>query len=459
MTEQPPRPRRLRFWPWLVLALTTIPAVWYVFDYENDIDPELPRVMRPTFSPYPPAAYRFAEACDTIDHVAVYVSSAALVLAVWGWFRNPRERLWLAAVAVSAAAFWHAATPAPLADGWYGLGWRTVFDSRAPATNRGILAGAAAMVVLVVVRALIERPARWAWTTARARGILGLLSAAAILMVVRQVGWLDWEPIGFWPRWFYVWGLFAWAFALVRVVPAAPPRWSRAVVLGIMVLISLGVDFSGRGLFWYQRPIARLKEVVPGRIYLSAMPTYLGLQLAQPRYHFRTIINLYPEHTPEQSPYWREELRFAREHGLNYFGNESPDGTGGEEFVARTLELSRDPKTWPILVHCHASMDRSPAWVGIYRFVVQGWPLVDALREIERHRGLRPRAAVTVLYTQILPKIAPERCAQDPTFAILKECAAGSGEPEAQLALRPRPENPPEETRRSAEASSSGVNR
>ena len=131
MIEHQPRPSRLRFWPWLVLALTTIPAVWYVFDYENDIDPELPEVVRPTFSTYPPAAYRFAEACDTIDHVAVYVSSAAMVLAAWGWLRNPRERLWLAALAVSAAGFWHAATPAPLADGWYGLGWRTIFDARA----------------------------------------------------------------------------------------------------------------------------------------------------------------------------------------------------------------------------------------------------------------------------------------------------------------------------------------
>ena len=437
MMERPPRASRLRFWPWLVLALTTIPAVWYVFDYENDIDPELPRVVRPTFSPYPPAAYRFAEACDTIDHVAVYVSSAALVLAVWGWLRNPRERLWLAAVALSAAGFWHAATPAPLADGWYGLGWRTIFDARAPVANRLILAG------LAVGRggdrrsgppgtALSLRPGARLAT----HGILGLLIAAAILMVMRQVGWLDWEPIGFWPRWFYVWGLFAWAFALVRVVPAAPPRWSRAAIVGLMVLVSLGLDFTGRGLFWYQRPIARLKEVVPGRLYLSAMPTYLGLQLAQQRYHFRTIINLYPELTPEQSPHWHDELRFAREHGLNYVGNESQDGTGGEDFVARTLELSRDPKTWPILVHCHASMDRSPAWVGIYRFVVQGWPLVDALREIERHRGLRPKAAVTVLYTQILPKIAPERCAEDPTFALLKECAAGSGGPDAQVALR-----------------------
>ena len=362
-------------------------------------------------------------------------------------------------MALSAAGFWHAATPGPLADGWYGLGWRTIFDPRAPAANRLILAALAAGVTAIVARALTHQPFRSAWNAARAHGVLGLLIVAAVLMVARQVGWFDWEPIGFWPRWFYVWGLFAWAFALVKVVPAAPPRWSRALIVGLMVLVSLGLDFTGRGLFWYQRPIARLREVVPGRLYLSAMPTYLGLKLAQDRYHFRTIINLFPEYTPERSPHWKDELRFAREHGLNYVGNESPEGAGGEDFVAQTLELSRKPEAWPILVHCHASMDRSPAWVGIYRFVVQGWPLVDALREIERHRGRRPKAAVTVLYTHLLPKIAPERCTQDPTFAILKECAAGSGEPEAQFALRPRPENPSEGTRRSAEASSSGVNR
>jgi Tyrosine phosphatase family len=450
MTDRPPRESSLRFWPWLVLALTTIPAVWYVFDYENDIDPELPRVVRPTFSTYPPPAYRFAEACDTIDHVAVYVSSAALVLAVWGWLRCPRSRLWLAGVALSAAGFWHAATPAPLADGWYGLGWRTIVDARAPISNRLILASLAALFVVIVLRALLERPLRSSWACARGHGILGLLIAASTLMIMRQVGWLDWEPFGFWPRWFYVWGLFAWAFAIVKVVPPAPARWSRTAIVTLMMMISLGLDFTGRGLFWYQRPIARLKEVIPGRLYLSAMPTYRGLQLAQPRYHFRTIINLYPELTPEQSPHWHDELQFVHEHGLTYVGNESSDGTGGEDFVARTIELSRDPSTWPILVHCHASMDRSPAWVGIYRFVVEGWPLADAIREIERHRGLRPKAAVTVLYTQILPKIAPELCAQDPTFALLKECAADSTLPEPRMAVRPGPADIRDDKRGSA---------
>jgi hypothetical protein len=421
----------------LVLALLPVPAVWYVVDYENDIDPELPQVVRPTFSRYPPPAYRFAEACDTIDHVAVYVSSAALVLAAWGWFRNPHARLWMAAVALSAACFWHAATPGPLADGWYGLGWRTIFDPRAPTANRMILAGLALTLAAIVVRAVREWSPRSAYSTARAHETFGLLIAAVGLLAIRQCGWLDWEPLGFWPRWFYVWGLFAWAFALVKVVPPAPAGWSRGAVIGIMVVVSLCLDFTGRGLFWYQRPLARLREVVPGRLYISAMPTYIGLQLAQNRYHFRTIINLYPEYTAEQSPHWPDELRFAREQGLNYVGNASRDGKGGEDFVARTIALSRDPQSWPILVHCHASMDRSPAWMGIYRFVVQGWPLADALREIERHRGLRPKAAVTVLYTQILPMIAPERCAQDPTFALLKQYAAGAGPSDDRLATGP----------------------
>ena len=125
--------RRLRaLWPWLVLALATMPAIWYVLDYESDIDPEFPRVVRPTFNTYPPPAYRFAEPGDTIDHIAIYVVSAALVISAWGLFRSDRKRLWTASLALSLAGFWHAATPGPLLDGWHGLGWRVMLDPSAP---------------------------------------------------------------------------------------------------------------------------------------------------------------------------------------------------------------------------------------------------------------------------------------------------------------------------------------
>ena len=80
-------------------------------------------------------------------------------------------------------------------------------------------------------------------------------------------------------------------------------------------------------------------------------------------------------------------------------------------------------------------MDRSPAWVGLYRFVIQGWPLADALRELEHHRGLRPKASVTLLYNRMLPQLAPERCASDPTARLLREYAAGTVDPVARVAI------------------------
>lgn len=434
------RPRR-RAWPWLALALATVPAFWYVLDFESDIDPEFPRVVRPTFNTYPPAAYRFAEAGDTIDHAAVYIASAALVLSAWGCLRGGSKRLWVAAMAISLAGFWHAATPGPLVNGWHGLGWRVLADTQAPSWLRVMLAACAVGLIGVVAWGISGRSPARNWLAARRSGISKLLIAAASLVALRQTGWLDREPFGFWPRWFYVWGLLAWALALLRVSPVPPGGRARGAVLAAMLVVWLGLDFTGRGIFWYQRPIHRLREIVPNRIYLSAMPTYRGLELAHERHHFRTIVNLFPEHTAARSPLVPDEIRFAHEHGINYIGNDPADPTG-EAFVARTLELSRDPSAWPILVHCHASMDRSPAWTGLYRFVVQGWPLADALREIERHRGLRPKASVTLLYNRMLPKLAPGRAAQDPTAALLRENAAGTPDPVTRIAAKPVPDAP-----------------
>ncbi|APW64187.1 hypothetical protein [Paludisphaera borealis] len=434
MEAQPIR-NRLGYWPWLVLALTTLPAFWYVVDFERSLDPEFPNVARQTYNPYPPAAYRLAVAGDTIDHAAVYVASAAVVLSVWSCLRDPKRRLRYAALALSLAAFWHAATPGPLMNGWHGLGWRTIFDPRVATGQRLALAGLAMLVAIVVV--WCSRP--WTLPTffreARDSRILALLLVAVVLLAVRQTSWIDREPFEFWPRWFYVWGLFAWSFALLRVTPPAPPGWTRRAAVAGLIVAWLGLDFLGRGIFWYQRPINRLHEIVPGKLYLSAMPTYQGLKIAQERHHFKTIVNLFPEYTEMRSPHWPDEQRFAREHGIACYNQPAADPTG-EQFVKDTLALAQDPNNWPLLVHCHGSMDRSPAWVGMYRFVVDGWPLNEAIKELERHRGLRPKSSVTLLYNRMLPMLAPERAATDPTAAQLRVNARGTVDPAEEIARR-----------------------
>lgn len=158
------------------------------------------------------------------------------------------------------------------------------------------------------------------------------------------------------------------------------------------------------------------------------MPGPRGLEIEQDRLHFRTIINLFDEASTQASPYHQDEIRFVREHGLRYLGSPS-DGMESDRFLAETLALAQDPDAWPILVHCHGCMDRSPAWMGIYRFVVEGKPLAEIFREIERHRGSRPKAVVTLQYNRKLPKLAPDRFAADPTAQLLTHNLAGTRDP------------------------------
>ena len=122
---------------------------------------------------------------------------------------------------------------------------------------------------------------------------------------------------------------------------------------------------------------------------------------------FRTIINLFPEDTPLGSPLLPDELRFAREHGIHYVGSPSdPSEAASTAFLDQTLALAQDPAAWPILVHCHGCMDRSPAWMGIYDFVVKERPLLTVMQKIERHRGYRPKASVILLSNR---SVAPSR--------------------------------------------------
>ena len=79
-----------------------------------------------------------------------------------------------------------------------------------------------------------------------------------------------------------------------------------------------GLRSLGRGgaFALESKPLERLHAVVPGRIYISAMPTYRGLELEQSRHHFKTIINLFPEDTWQRSPLLPQEERFVRETGV-----------------------------------------------------------------------------------------------------------------------------------------------
>jgi protein tyrosine phosphatase (PTP) superfamily phosphohydrolase (DUF442 family) len=212
-------------------------------------------------------------------------------------------------------------------------------------------------------------------------------------------------------------------------------RWAAraAMAAGVAALV-----IGGRGVIGHHVPVERLAEVVPGRIFVSAIPSGAALETVIQRHGIRTVINLFPEDTPQRSPLWPGEERVIREHGLKLLQSTS-DASRARAFLDETLRMAQDPEAWPVLVHCHACMDRTPAWLGVYRFVVEGRSLDSVMREIERKRGLRPKATVSMMFARELARLAPERFARDAdTPALVRNVAGGSdrigdGEPESTL--------------------------
>jgi len=440
MTDAAWKPTLRNHWHWLALGLMAGAAVWHALDFSDAPDTDFPKVVRPHFNAHPPATYRLAEPGDTLDRVGLYLSAGALALSLAGLIRVVRLRhphedsphpweLWPSAAACSMALTWYSATPGPSFDGWHGLGWRTIFHVSAPLLTRLPLVAAASSLLAVVAvnlgRSWPDRRRLWAEAVQARVVALGFLSVA--LIALRQIEVPGVEPAGYWPRCSFDLGVLAFLLALIRVRPggghAIPARMKLGVGLTWAVVVVAGVMMTS-----FHRPIARLRPVVPGRIYISAMPTYRGLSIEQKRIGFKTIINLFDEASTQASPYHVEELRFVREHGLRYMGSPS-DGLESDRFLDETFALAQDPDAWPILVHCHGCMDRSPAWMGMYRFLIERKPLASVFEEIERHRGTRPKAVVTLQYNRKLTKRAPDQYLNDPTGALLLRCAEGTTDP------------------------------
>lgn len=430
----------------IVLSLfVAVVAIWHAYDYSHDFDPEYPGLQRDHFSPYAPFAYRIAEPGDTLDLIALYLSALGIGMLLLERLGPPRpaepvrKGLDTLIFGLLAIGLWVGAAPDPPPDGWHGLSYQAIGRASTPPVVRAVLTVLAAGIVAIVAVPLFFRGRTLFRNVSPLWRVLACLCGLGVAW--RVAGVPDPEPWGFWPKWAMVIALIVLNSALASRLaqmewPLSTSRAGKSLRLAATGLLVLCMVQAGYYVHWLHWPIPRLKVIVPGKLYSSAMPPPDGLALAHQRHGFKTIINLFNEDTPQRHPDYPAERAYAEKHGILYI---RADGSSqGVDFVRKTLEAARDPENWPVLVHCHGNMDRTPAWVGIYRFIELGWPMRDILANIERHRGYRPKGGVSVLYSDVLPVLAPDRFNDDPVACQVAEYARQYAEKSAKADVATR---------------------
>lgn len=420
----------------LLCALVAVVAVWHALDFSHDFDPEFPGLERDHYSLYAPFAYRLAEPGDTLDLTTLYLSAAGLGLLAMLQMRpetRPAARAEklarLTMTGICLAGFWIGSAPDPTMDGWHGLAWQAALRVSTPAWQRGAITVVALALVCLVLGSMILLARQWIKKQSYQHRLLFLIAALGFLW--RIANWPDPEPWGYWPRWAMIICMIVTLSAILArfqqagksvEITAISKKSSRRAAF-VSALMAFVLIQAGYYIHWLHWPMARFKVVIPGQLYVSAMPSPHGLKLAHQRHQFKTIINLFNEDTPLRHRDFPAELQFANENGINYIRAQGKNF--GNSFIESTFESANDPANWPVLVHCHGNMDRTPAWLGMYRFRYQGWGLGQVFAAIERHRGYRPKGGTTVLYCDLLPRLEPEKWAADPVASRLEDHGRG----------------------------------
>jgi tyrosine-protein phosphatase SIW14 len=154
--------------------------------------------------------------------------------------------------------------------------------------------------------------------------------------------------------------------------------------LGVGVVLACAAAPVGV-MAWQQRDVRQFHVVKEGVLYRSAQLTLAGLRRVVHDQRVKTVINLRDGRAPadlaEEAWCVSQEIRFVR------LLPQSWDGSDGrapvDDNVREFLEVVRDPKNYPILVHCFAGVHRTGAYCAIYRMEFEGWSNDLAIAELK----------------------------------------------------------------------------
>ena len=159
-------------------------------------------------------------------------------------------------------------------------------------------------------------------------------------------------------------------------------RRKRTIFALTLAVLAVGLTVPGG---WYFGSLPRLfAEVKPGVLYRSGQGRPFQFRNAIRQNGIKTVICLREVKPGTDTTWLDEETRAVRENGVEFIhwplsSNAPPDRRYWVDF----LKMTQDPKRTPLLVHCAQGKHRTGFFVGLYRRVVEGWPLGKTLEEMD----------------------------------------------------------------------------
>jgi protein tyrosine/serine phosphatase len=158
--------------------------------------------------------------------------------------------------------------------------------------------------------------------------------------------------------------------------------------LGTFVCVLIVVVLIGGPVVYalnQQSQMRNFRVVKDGVLYRSGQMSLPALRRAIHDYGIRTIVCLREGNRPvdaaEEEYCVKEELNYIRIPPLHW---EGLDGIAPVDEGIRTfLDVMRDPRNHPVLIHCFAGVHRTGGYVAVYRMEMEGWDNDRAIAEVK----------------------------------------------------------------------------
>jgi hypothetical protein len=167
------------------------------------------------------------------------------------------------------------------------------------------------------------------------------------------------------------------------------PRFLCYTFAGIILGVLVGVPLTYT--LWSRQQYRNFHVVREGVLYRSGQLPEGGLKRVIYDHHIKTVVTLrYPSASDKPAPDAAEE-RMCLEQGLHYFrlpyqswsGREDDGAVPAEANVQQFLEIMKDPRNHPVLVHCFAGIHRTGAMCAVYRMEFEHWSPQQAMQEMK----------------------------------------------------------------------------